>query len=63
MSKITNHDIITESQKDFYDNHKKELIDKYLKTFPKYIDPDVVRDLFMPIGYNRSNVQDFQTGL
>ncbi len=45
---------------EFYNSNKKRLIRKYLKDFPLRIDPDVVRELFIPIGYDRSNVPLFQ---
>lgn len=60
MAKKVNHDVITEEQKNFYYFHSKDLINKYLNNFPRHVDPDAIRDLFIPIGYNRSNVQEFQ---
>lgn len=52
-------DKISKTQKEFYIRNKQELIDKYLADFPHQIDPDAVRDLFAPIGYDRTNVQKF----
>ena len=53
-------DKIYKQQKDFYNQNKQELIDKYLADFPCHVDPDAVRDRFAPIGYDRTNVQKFQ---
>ena len=53
-------DKITKAQQEFYDQHRQTLIDEYLTDLPRVIDPDVIRDLFMPIGYDRSNVQKYQ---
>lgn len=53
-------DKITKKQKDFYEKNKQELTDSYLSDFPLHIDPDAVRDRFAPIGYDRTNVQNFQ---
>ncbi|HEX7691391.1 MAG TPA: zeta toxin family protein [Sediminibacterium sp.] len=53
-------DKITKKQKDFYKENKRALIAQYLSVRPAHIDPDAVRDLFAPIGYDRSNVQQFQ---
>jgi hypothetical protein len=60
MAKSTSVDAITKKQRAFYNTHKAELIDKYLRNFPTHIDPDAIRDLFMAIGYDRSNVKEFQ---
>ena len=53
-------DIISDEQQSFYDKHKRALLDRYLRNFPKHIDPDAVRDLFIPIGYDRSNVLKYK---
>lgn len=50
---------ISKPQFDFYTQNRSKLIDQYLNDFPLRIDPDAVRDLFMPIGYNRSNVKAY----
>jgi hypothetical protein len=54
------NDIITKEQQSFYNRHKGQLINKYLSNFPKRIDPDAARDLFIPIGYDKSNVEEFK---
>ncbi|SMD44147.1 Zeta toxin [Aquiflexum balticum DSM 16537] len=51
---------ISKKQIDFYLENKSKLVDKYLNAFPQIIDPDAVRDLFTPIGYDRTNVSEFQ---
>lgn len=53
-------DKISKEQKEFYIRNKQELIDKYFANFSNQVDPDAVRDLFAPIGYDRTNVQKFQ---
>ncbi|MEO6230329.1 MAG: zeta toxin family protein [Ferruginibacter sp.] len=53
-------DKISKQQKDFYEQNKQTLINKYLLDFVCHVDPDAIRDLFTPIGYNRTNVQKFQ---
>lgn len=53
-------DTITPEQQAFYDRHRQSLVNRYLQAFPTVVDPDTIRDLFTPIGYNRSNVQGFQ---
>jgi Zeta toxin len=53
-------DKITKKQQAFYQQNKQALIDGYLADFPHHIDPDAIRDRFAPIGYNRTNVQQFQ---
>jgi hypothetical protein len=52
---------VTKEQLNFYNKNKDRLIEKYLSAFPKQIDPDTIRDFFIEIGYNRSNVQEFQS--
>ena len=52
--------MITLEQQVFYDKHKEQLINRYLKNSPRHIDPDTVIDLFMPIGYNRQNVAEYK---
>lgn len=53
-------DSITPEQQKYYDQHREELIELYLADRPRLVDPDAVRDLFMPIGYDRSNVLEFK---
>lgn len=53
-------DKISKEQKEFYIRNKQELIDKYFANFSNQVDPYAVRDLFAPIGYDRTNVQKFQ---
>jgi hypothetical protein len=50
---------ITSEQLDFYHQNKSKLIADYFADFPLRVDPDNVRDLFMPIGYNRNNVKEY----
>lgn len=53
-------DRITAEQREFYQENKQELIDEYLTDFPFHIDPDAIRDRFAPLGYDRTNVSEFQ---
>jgi len=60
MAASPTHDKITTAQQEFYNQNRQSLIDEYLGDLPRVIDPDVIRDLFIPIGYDRTNVQKFQ---
>jgi Zeta toxin len=53
-------DKVSQTQREFYNQNRIELIAKYLADFPRHIDPDAVRDRFAPIGYDRTNVPKFQ---
>ncbi|SFT98151.1 Zeta toxin [Algoriphagus locisalis] len=51
---------ITPEQFAYYHENRSILINEYLADFPKRVDPDAVRDLFIPSGYDRSNVSEYQ---
>ncbi len=52
--------MITRKQELFYNSNKAALINGYLRNRPTHIDPDAIRDLFEPIGYDRGNVAEFK---
>ncbi|MEO8146337.1 MAG: zeta toxin family protein [Bacteroidia bacterium] len=60
MSKKNLAEIITKEQQTFYDKYKAQLVENYIASFPSIVDPDRVRELFSPIGYDKSNVQEYQ---